>query len=73
MATATIIKTSPADLREQLLFAIKDMSALLSMSTNVDYGNEKLLAPQFVSSLAQEIGELAEIAINIKETDEVES
>ncbi|MCG8093850.1 MAG: hypothetical protein JAZ17_09525 [Candidatus Thiodiazotropha endolucinida] len=60
-----INKTSPTDLQETLLFAIKDVSMLLSMATSADYGNEKLLAPEFISSIANDIGTLAEIVLNI--------
>ncbi|MEW8253858.1 MAG: hypothetical protein AB2747_05870 [Candidatus Thiodiazotropha taylori] len=75
MATITldIPNTDAADLREQLLCTVKDMSDLVAMSTNKDYGNENLLSSQFFSSLAQEIGALAEMANYIRDTDEVVS
>ncbi|MEW7988361.1 MAG: hypothetical protein AB2766_06490 [Candidatus Thiodiazotropha endolucinida] len=62
-----IRNTDPTDLRETILFAVKDMSDLLSMATNPDYGNEKLLSPAFISSIAGDIGLLAEVVIKIKE------
>ncbi|MEW8030374.1 MAG: hypothetical protein AB2806_21890 [Candidatus Thiodiazotropha sp.] len=63
--TCTINKTDPIDLQETLLHAIKDMSGLLSISTNNN--NDKLLTPAFISSVANDISSLAEVIINIKE------
>ncbi|MEW8025801.1 MAG: hypothetical protein AB2803_19105 [Candidatus Thiodiazotropha sp.] len=65
--TCVIKDTDPTGLRETLLFAVKDMSGLLSMSTNADYGNEKLLSPAFISSIANDISLLAEVAMNVEE------
>lgn len=75
MATITldIPNTHSAELREQLLCTVKDMSSLLSMCTNKDYGNENLLSSQFITELTSEIGALAEMAIYIRDTDEVVS
>ncbi|MEW7987010.1 MAG: hypothetical protein AB2799_14570 [Candidatus Thiodiazotropha sp.] len=64
--TCTINNTDPTDLRETLLFAVKDMSRLLSVSKSADCGNEKLL-PEFISSVANDISLLAEVIINIKD------
>ncbi|MEW7986481.1 MAG: hypothetical protein AB2797_14415 [Candidatus Thiodiazotropha sp.] len=61
-----IKKTDATDLMETLLFAIKDMAGLLSMSTSPDYGNEKLLSPAFISSIANDIGLLTEVVMNIE-------
>ncbi|MEW8053393.1 MAG: hypothetical protein AB2792_03900 [Candidatus Thiodiazotropha sp.] len=64
--TCTINNTDPTDLRETLLFAVKDMSRLLSVSKSVDFDNEKLL-PEFISSVANDISLLVEVIINIKD------
>ncbi|WP_369158843.1 hypothetical protein [Candidatus Thiodiazotropha sp. LNASS1] len=71
--TCTINNTDPMDLRETLLFAVKDMSRLLSVSKIVDCENEKLL-PEFISSVANDISLLVEVIINIKDdTGEAQS
>ncbi|MES9828214.1 MAG: hypothetical protein ABW201_08115 [Candidatus Thiodiazotropha sp.] len=63
--TCTINKTDTIDLQETLLHAIKDMSGLLSISTNDN--NDKLLTPAFISSVANDISSLTEIIINNKD------
>lgn len=64
--TCTINNTDPMELRETLLFAVKDMSRLLAVSKSVDCDNEKLL-PEFISSVANDISLLAEVIININD------
>ncbi|MCG8051742.1 MAG: hypothetical protein JAZ15_11080 [Candidatus Thiodiazotropha endolucinida] len=75
MATITldIPNTHAVELREQLLCAARDMSRLLSICTNKDHGNEDLLSPQFICEINSEIGDLTEMAIYIRDTDEVVS
>ncbi|MEW8115266.1 MAG: hypothetical protein AB2748_19840 [Candidatus Thiodiazotropha endolucinida] len=65
--TCIINKTTPMDLRETLLFAVKDMSGLLSMITSADYAKAKLLCPEFISSIANDISLLTEVVMNIEE------
>ncbi|MBT3017233.1 MAG: hypothetical protein KME63_15950 [Candidatus Thiodiazotropha sp. (ex Clathrolucina costata)] len=68
--TSTIINnTTPMDIQETLSFAIEDMSAMLSLCTSKDHGNEKLLTPEFISSIANDIGLLTKLARNIKDDD----
>ncbi|MEW8285182.1 MAG: hypothetical protein AB2697_04305 [Candidatus Thiodiazotropha endolucinida] len=64
--TCTIYDTDSTDLRETLLFAVKDMSRLLAVSKSADFDNEKLL-PEFISCVANDISLLAEVIINIKD------
>lgn len=66
---ACVIKdTDATDLRETLLFAIKDMSGLLGTSTSTECGNKSPLLPDFISSIANDISLLTEIVMHIEET-----
>ncbi|MEW8291901.1 MAG: hypothetical protein AB2672_15380 [Candidatus Thiodiazotropha endolucinida] len=64
--TCTINNTDPMELRETLLFAVKDMSRLLAVSKSADCDNEKLL-PEIIICVANDISFLAKVIINIKD------